>query len=286
MFTQKTILHYQALKNLSKKIFSDEIIEILERPHSLIIKKKDEGTDTVMRIILLKPSGFSSNHLTELSSHNEVLKAKIVVKGVLREEKKNFSTVKNCLKFSYLTKREAVTESSVPYAQVSDNTKIYKEKIFSAKDELYVVKENGEGFYHNLINLSDDWLVLVLKKELRSGKEMNIASQLTNLSASEKKLILELMKEVHIQGDDLFHSKSKIIEKILKIDAKKLLPVLIEALNIYETGRHEPCTVFALLLNKGKTDKEIILKYLRQALESNKAPTYYLNELIEKIERR
>lgn len=280
----QNILQHNALKKLIKEIFLNDDLEFLKRPQSIIIKKKEEMGNTITRIILLSPKGYSSNNINELSPHDEVRKAKITLKGIIKKEKQNFSLIKNCLKFAYLTNRNALTEKTIPYALISDNKKIYKEKIFSSKNSIYIVRENGEGFYHNLINLSDNWLVLVLVKELRSGKTMDIKSKTDNYTLTEKKLFLKLINEIEKYGDELFIKNPKLIKNALEIKTEKSIPVLIKALNVYETGRHEPCTVYALILHKAKTDKIGTLKLLKDALKSNKAPIYYLSELINKID--
>ncbi|MEK7579450.1 MAG: hypothetical protein AAB460_02895 [Patescibacteria group bacterium] len=280
------ILKHAALKRFVKEVFQKNNTEVLERPHSFIIRSINEGADTVTRIIVLPPYGYTGNTLDELNSHDEVRKAKITVRGILREEKENFSLVKNCLSFSYLTKREARTENGVPYALASDNENIHQQKPLSSKETLYVVKENGEGFYHNLINTTDEPLVLLLKKELRSGKQMNILKKTVELklSISPKRLIFKLFKKIKEHGDDLFNIEADMVEKVLDMEVDDLLPILIEGLNIYETGKHEPCTVYALLLKKAKLNKASALKYLKSAIKNNSAPHYYLNELIRKLD--
>lgn len=280
------ILNHEALKKLSMETFSTAEVEILCRQKSIIIKKVKEDSDIVTRIILLSPYGYSSNNLNELSSHNEVRRAKITVKGTMKEGKNNFSKIKNCLKMMYLESRDAITEGHVPYALVSDNEDIYREKVLSAKDSLYVVKENGEGFYHNLLNLSDSWLVLVLVKELRTGKAMDIESKTGKFTPSEKMLISKLIQNIEEYGDELFEKDPILITNILDFRTEKLIPVLIEALDIRETGRHEPCTVYALILKKAKRDTDGTLTLLKNSLYKDEAPIYYLRELIQKINRR
>ncbi len=56
-------------------------------------------------------------------------------------------------------------------------------------------------------------------------------------------------------------------------------------LNVLETGKHEPCTVYATILKIGKTDKKV-LNYLEEALRNKTAPEYYLKELITKLSDR
>lgn len=281
----ENLIQNKIISNLVQKVFPKENIELLERPHSFIIKDKSENDNKVKRIIVLPPKGYTANSIDELNSHDEVRKAKITVKGSFRSGKESFSLIKKCLKFAFLPTRNAVTQSNVPYALISQNQKIYKEKILSSKESFYVVKENGEGFYHNLINLSVEWLVLALDKELRSGKKMDIESTLSVLTSVEKRLTLKLMEKIHKYGDELFEKDENLINSVFKIKTEKILPVLVEALNILETGRHEPCTVYALILNKSKNDKEKVIEYLKNALKNKDAPDYYLTELLSKLKK-
>lgn len=281
----KNILTHEALKKSVQKTFVGKPTEILERPHSLIIRLKKESNNLVKRIIILPPFGYTANDLNELSSHDEVRKAKIDIKGILRDGKKNFSLLKKCLEFSYLTKRDATIEKGVPYGLISDNKNIHKTKVLSSKEKFYVVKENGEGFYHNLINRTNEPLVLILSKELKSGKKMNLLKKIKELdfNLKEKSIINELFKNIYLYGDELFKKDIKLVEKSLNIDTSKLVPALIEGLNIFETGRHEACTVYALILKKAKIDGISTILFLEDAIKQNKAPNYYLSELIKKI---
>jgi len=281
----QNFFNHEAVKKLVKKTFPKNDVETIERPHSYVIWSRQENGNSTARIIVLPPHGCTANNFKELSSHEEARKAKVVVVGTLRDGKKNPSLIKNCLLFSYLTSRGAITEAGVPYALISDNKNIHKEKILSSKQTLYVVKENGEGFYHNLINTTDEPLLLLLTKELKSGKQMDIAKRVDefSLSVSDKKLILELITAIQQHGDELFALDGDLINKALNIEADILVPILIEALNIHETGKHEPCTVYALILKMAKTNKEIVVEYLNRAIGDHIAPQYYLTELAKKL---
>jgi hypothetical protein len=276
------IIH-KALDDLVVNCFGTKAIDVFKRPASFIIKQKIEKDEKVNRIILLPPQGYTSNHLDELSSHEEACRAKIYIKGALRKNKKSFSLLKRCLKFSYLSKRKAVTESVVPYASVADNRNIYNEKIYSAKSNIYVVKENGEGFYHNLINITDEWLVLVLEKELRLMKRMDIQHKIMHLQANKRTVINNLINKIQLCGDAIFEKNTQLVKKAISMETHELLPSLIEALNMYETGRHEPCTVYAVILKKAKLDKLGVLEHIKSGINNIDAPLYYLRELEKKL---
>lgn len=271
------IINSVLVKNTIKYLFNAKEIEILERPASFIIKLKKEPEDKVVRMILLPPKGFTSNRINETSSHPEARKAKITIKGGIKPDKHGFNLLKDVIKFLYYTKRSITTEENYPYALIDKNNPYYKEEIKSSREEFSVVKENGEGFYHNLINLSDEWVLLVLEKELRLQKQMDIYSKTKN------KIIINLIDRIKDVGDKIFEENNILMDNVLKLSVNEAIPPLIKALNIYETGKHEPCTVYSIILKFVKRDKEGVLKFLKSALKNNEAPEYYLKELIEKI---
>ena len=53
-------------------------------------------------------------------------------------------------------------------------------------------------------------------------------------------------------------------------------------LNVLETGKHESCTVYAIILKIGKENVKVI-DFLKEAVKSKTAPKYYLEELIQKL---
>ena len=203
--------------------------------------------------------------------------------GGIKPNREGFNLIKKVIKFIYYTKREIKTIENYPYVLADKNNPYYKEKIKSSREKFFAVKENGEGFYHNLINLSDEWVLLILEKELRLQKEMNITSKIEGLNEKQKEIIKDLIKSVQENGDKIFNENKELIKRLLELKTNEAFPILIEGLNIYETGKHEPCTIYALILKFAKRDKELATKYLKEALEKNDAPEYYLNELSKKL---
>ncbi len=278
------ILKSKLVGDIIKDRFNNKKLEVIKRQASYIIKLKDEPKDKVTRLILLSPSGFTSNRIDELSSHPEVRKAKVKIIGGVKPSRKGFNIIKKVIKFIYYTKREIKTIEDYPYVLADKNNSFYKEEIKSSREKFFVVKENGEGFYHNLINLSKEWVLLVLEKELRFQKEMNIIPKIENLNEKSKEIIRDLIQSVQEKGDNIFNENKELIKKLLELKANETLPALIEGLNMYETGKHEPCSIYALILKFAKKDKEIVIRYVKKALEKNEAQMYYLNELLEKIQ--
>ncbi len=168
-------------------------------------------------------------------------------------------------------------------ALINKSNPEYREEIKSSNETFFSVKESGEGFYHNLVNLTYEWIVLTAYRGLVRGKKMNIAAKVANLNSNEKNMILQLIENIHEKGDAIFVQNKANVDAILELPSENVIPALIGALNIYETGKHEPCTVYAVILKFGKKDKIRVLSFLQTALNRNDAPKYYLEELIEKL---
>lgn len=273
------------LNFLIKNLFGNKKTEIIKRPACFIIKAKEESDGILKRIILLPPHGYTANKINEMNPHPEARMAKITIKGGVRPNRRSFSLLKDFIKFVYSTKRDVPTKKNEPYAKMDSTRNDQTEEIKSSKDIFFVVKENGVGFYHNLINLGDDWAVLVLEKYLRSGKELDLKHQIKKLNKKSQNLVKLLFDKIKLCGDKIFEKEKQLITDLLKLDIKIIIPILIEMLNIRETGKHEPCTIFGLILKKGREDKSKTIYYLQQALDKNAAPRYYLEELILKLNK-
>jgi hypothetical protein len=270
------------VKQTIKKLFGSNSIEIISRPASYVIKLQKESDNLVKRIILLPPKGFTSNKVDETSPHPEVRKAKITIKGGVRSGKQGFDLLKYALKFAYYTSRDIKVEDNYPYAKIDIKNPLFKEELKSSRDKLFVVKENGEGFYHNLINNSSSWILIVLEKELRLQKNPNIYAKIENLAKKKQNIILESIADIKKDGDEIFSKKHDLIKSLTDLPTEETLPALIEALNIQETGKHEQCTVYALILKFARKNPKFVLNCLNMALEKKEAQSYYLEELIKK----
>src|SRR3989338_7388664 len=162
------VINSSLVKETIKFLFKKQKTIIIERPASFIIKLTTEPEDKIFRIILLPPKGFTSNEIDRLSPHPEARMAKIEIKGGIKLDKKGFSLLKNVIRYQYYMTRNIKITRDEPYPKT--NNKNYQEKIISSKRKFFVIKENGVGFYHNLVNLSDEWVLLILEKELRLQK--------------------------------------------------------------------------------------------------------------------
>lgn len=276
------ILNSNLVKTIIKNIFDKKEIEVIKRPASFIIRLKNEPEDRIFRIILLPPHGFTANKIDETSPHPEARKAKIEIKGGIRPDKIGFNLLKNVIKYQFYTIRNIKITEDEPYPKI--NRQNYKEEIKSSKQKFFVVEENGLGFYHGLVNLSDEWVLLVLEKELRLQKLPDLQSKINNLDKNQQKIITTLYDKILLFGDVIFDKEKQLIEEICNFDIDKIIPPLIEMLNVLETGKHEPCTVYAIILKIGKRNKKVI-DYLKEAVKSKTAPKYYLEELIKKLSK-
>ena len=57
-------------------------------------------------------------------------------------------------------------------------------------------------------------------------------------------------------------------------------------LNVQETGKHESCTFFGLLLKIAKKEQILVLDEVRKAKQSKTAPYYYLEDLESKLAKK
>lgn len=263
-------------------LFGKLNIEVLKRPSSYIIKLQYEPGDKIKRIILLPPHGFTANSLNVMNSHPEARKARVTVKGVIRSGKAGFSLVKDIVNFAYYVKRDIETIPEAPYTKVDHKSAFYKEKQLSSKDSIIVVRENGLGFYHNIINLSNEWVLLILEKELSGRKKFDLLRILQHLKPLELPIFKPYLSKVIEVGDGIFKKTPKLVSKVVNAKSGRILESLILSLNIPDTGNHEACTIYATILKIGKKDNTVI-EHLRVSLANKIAPSYYLKELIKKL---
>lgn len=276
--TIEEILSSPVVKNTIRSVFHKKPFSVIERPGAFILELGEEPTDKITRMIILKPRGFTANSLQELSSHPEAREAVIEIKGAARGGNRGYSLLKKCLEFVYYPTRHAKTLTAYPYAKAEHALRLVK----NSRTKFKVVKPSGYGFYHNLHNLTKEWLVLILDKKLDLTKEIDY-EVLDNCSEEEKRILLDFLRIVRERGDAIFGENNAIVEKVISLRPGKSLPALISFLNIPEMGKHEQCTVFAVILKIARKDKTFALKLLAEALAKNAAQPYYLSELIEKI---
>lgn len=263
--------------------------EVISRPACFVVRGKSESSDKVERLIILPPMGYTANSTTQTNSHDEADSATIEIFGAVRDDKNGFSKLKDCLMVPSYYEDGSVSELNKPYLTYDlsiDNGPHFSNEVYSAGEPpFHVVKNDGFGFYHNLINTKDDWLVLKLVKKLRPAKNVDLTPIIASMPANEAIKINKLYAAVIEFGDDIFSEVPTLIGDICNIDLSKVMPALFEMLYVYDTGKHEACSVFAIILKLGKKYPDAVTIYIEDGLRTENLPKYYGLQLIDKIEK-
>ena len=97
------ILPSPIMKSTIKDLFGESPLDVIVRPASFVILLKDEPQEEIIRILVLRPHGFSANSAEELSSHPEAREATIEIKGAVRPGKVGYFPVRDCIEFRHHT---------------------------------------------------------------------------------------------------------------------------------------------------------------------------------------
>jgi hypothetical protein len=152
----------------------------------------------------------------------------------------------------------------------------------SWKNWFYVVKENGWGNFHSLVNLTSTWVVLVIEKQLLDQKPIRIGELLKNLTKKQANTLQKDLQFITSNGDEVF-THPAIIQRIVKLPLSVITPILVQMLNVQETGKHQNCTFFALLLKLAHRDRVYVRDVIKDAHTRKTAPHYYLADLQKKM---
>ena len=131
--------------------------------------------------------------------------------------------------------------------------------------------------------MSNEWVLLVLEKKLMATKPLKINQLLKPLETYKKEKLKNFVREINSNGDHIFENNSNPLNEYIDIEPLLLTQMLIALLNMPDHGDHEACTVVALLLKLGRNHHDLVVDECLRALKENKAPSFYLNEVIEKI---
>lgn len=277
------ILAAPPMRALHSHLFGDVPTTVVTRPASFLIRAAEETGYVVERYIVLPPAGFTADALDLMSPHPEVRRARIIVKGAVRMGKAGFSTLRSVLAVRRGLTRDLETEANSTYARFIPGDSRHREDLMSSRDRFYAVRDNGVGFYHNLVNVSSDWIVLVVHKELSLRHDLCLDSLVEGVPTEHRAVVRELLHAATSVGDALFRAFPSLVEAAMQIEPAALVPVLLDALNVRETGRHEPCTMFGLILKLARRSPESTLRVLRPALVRCRAPAYYVDDLQRKL---
>lgn len=263
--------------------------ELVVRNDSFAIRSQKEAERDIHRIIVLPPRGFTANAINQMNSHDEASDATIEVKGVIRDGKRGFSKLKDCLLVASKHENGVVSELTHPYLTFDlseqNGPDLTLTKHSAGVAPFSVVKSDGYGFYHNLINLTDEWLVLKLHKKLRPQKPVNLDPHLRKLSATQGHMLTALYKAIVNHGDAVFQTTPHLVDAITALPAQIPLPALAEMLYVHDSGKHEACTAFAVMLKIGQKAPMITTQFLKRAMSKETIPRYYAEQLIGKIQK-
>lgn len=280
LFTWEEIFASQIVKKEIQDLFESQDYQVVRRKSSYVIRLKNEPSENLKRIVILPPNGSTAGEYSGLladhekfSPHPETLEAILTIKGGVAPGRLGYRKIDRAIKFSYFTKREVDFKKDMPKSD-------YKS---SHIPSFKIIKPNGYGFWHNIQNLSNEWVLLVLEKKLIASNPFKINEVIKDLPPNEQKKIKILIDKIANQGDHIFEDGVNPLDNLSDIDVKYIIIALISALNLPEHANHEPCTVVALLLKLAKENKKVVLEECQKSLEKNSAPAFYLNDIIKKL---
>ena len=286
-FSIDEILKQNFVKDLIKSTCGDEH-ELITRPASYLVRGTVESERNIYRVILLPPQGYTADKIDQMNSHDEAECATIEIKGAVREGKNSYSMIKNCLLVASIPKSANTNDLNKPYMKYDVDQKdngLTLQKFSAGQAPFSVVSADGFGFYHNLVNLSDDWLVLRLYKRLRPSKQVDLNSRFQGLLKGQIEIFQKFYNAVIKDGDEVFAVEPNLINIICHMPISQSLPSLSEMLYVHDSGRHEACSIFAVMLKIGKMHPEAVIRFLEKAIIDQSIPEYYASQLLKKIER-
>ena len=149
------ILKTHFVATLAQKICGDEQV-IIERPAAFMIRPPTalEDERNLKRLIIMPPKGYMSNEPNQTNCFQGVEKATITVKGGVRDGKKSFSKLQNCLLVPSFNEASLVSHLDRPYIEFDlDNPdpKLLTTTYSSHTSPFHIVKADGTGFYHTCL---------------------------------------------------------------------------------------------------------------------------------------
>jgi len=203
----------------------------------------------------------------------------------VRANKQGFSRLKDVVQFIRFTTAQVPIEENVPNARPDVRNAAYRTDLRSSGETFLAAREGGYGFYHNVLNVTPEWVVIRVKKHLKFQRAMDLGAALRPLPSSERATFAAFMDAVARLGDGIYRSPElqRTLDTMTAGRADVYLPALIEGLNIAETGKHEACTVYAMIMKIGRRQHATTVTHLDTALERGDAPPYYLRELLKKL---
>jgi hypothetical protein len=279
-FNIHDIVHSSLFEKTNKDFLRVDHSEMIPKRACYVFRREHEDFGLIRRVIVFPPHGFTSEETSLLDAHPEARKARVRILGAVDPAKKGFKPLSGPVEFDFSLARNIPTEGASTYARFSENC--CGSLLKSWRNWFYVVRENGRGNFHNLTNLSDEWVLALLEKHLADNKTINIKPYLEKLPESQSKTLQGILQKIIELGGSILNSKTSLLP-ILKFPPGILIPILIQMLNVKEAGRHEPCTFFALLLKIAKERREMVLEEVARGMELELAPHFYLDDLHRKL---
>ena len=281
------LLKLDFVRSLSGRVCVEPHV-LIQRPSAYFLKSEQESERYIERLIFLPPRGFTSNEINQTNCFEGVEKAVIEVIGAAKKDRSGFSRIKNCLLFVSFNKSAPISRLDRPYLEfnIKDLGERFNNSLHSSgAPPFHVVKVDGFGFYHTLINFSNEWLVLKVNKTMRPQKQPDLSAHLSTMQDEHVRIVSALHKGIVTHGDMIFDQDAALVQAVLSVPFFIMLPVLGEMLYIRDTGRHETCTAFALILKIGRKYPDQTIQYLNDALDNKSIPDYFGSQLIQKIRR-
>jgi hypothetical protein len=282
------VLKRNFVQDLTRSVCGENT-ELITRPASYMVRNKIEGDRDIHRIILLPPRGYTADKINQTNSHDEAEYATIEIKGAVRKDKNSFSKLRNCLFMASIPENGTTSDLNKPYLLYEvdkDNNPDLQKTLHSAGTAPFaVVRSDGYGFYHNLVNVTDDWLVLQLYKRLRPQRKVDLSITLSKIPKADAALLQHLYIAIVTYGDEVFYKAQDLVEGVCRLPLSNSLPALCEMLYVHDSGKHEACSAFAIILKAGRDQPDEVKAFLEQQIKTSSVPKYYAEQLIRKIEK-
>lgn len=94
-----------------------------------------------------------------------------------------------------------------------------------------------------------------------------------------------VLEEIRQNGRFFFNKNSEALSLLLSDYREEYFAILLDGLNMTDTGLKQPCTVLAVILKVCRMNPKRSLELLDGALVAKQAPRKYLLELAEKTRK-
>ena len=280
---RKMIHSWEPISRALIHYLGDGELEIIRRVSCVVVRKKSEKGQLIRRMLLIPPFGFSGTNSSNLDPHPEARWAKAKLLGGMKLNRRGFSNPGRTLTIQYSLGRSSLNTDD--NGGISFTPSECSAKIVAWKQWFFAYHENGVGFFHAFQSQSATWIAIVIEKQLVEGAYTDWQTVTDELAKIVDPRIVGLITRVQMQGSSVFESDPYTVAALLRIGTQIIIPCFLKMLNAPETGRHENCTFFALILKAAQADPNYALRAVLAARDMQQAPKYYLDELTVKLRR-